>query len=235
MVKARRQILPDVLCRRHGEPHLCHGRLHCTSPLGPFTPQKRNPFFRNTDGLVTGTGHGCDRGRAGGPTLDDLHGSRRRGAWLRASPRAWTAWKLTRTANSMFRLRPRCRSGCRERFPQDKNPPTPGWLPINGGMPAFGSSSAPNLLGRFAVDNELRTWWQPAADDSHPMLTSQFYGSGDDSRRACRSGGTSASTRNRGVMPGPFRYRVELDTARNQWTDDSRPQRKQRRPAHRLP
>ncbi len=29
------------------------------SPLGPFTPQKRNPIFRTTDGLVTGTAHGC--------------------------------------------------------------------------------------------------------------------------------------------------------------------------------
>jgi len=28
------------------------------SPLGPFKKQKRNPFFRKTTGLVTGTGHG---------------------------------------------------------------------------------------------------------------------------------------------------------------------------------
>ena len=28
------------------------------SPLGPFVKQKRNPFFRKTTGLVTGTGHG---------------------------------------------------------------------------------------------------------------------------------------------------------------------------------
>ena len=28
------------------------------SPLGPFTPQARNPIFRTTAGLVTGTAHG---------------------------------------------------------------------------------------------------------------------------------------------------------------------------------
>ena len=29
-----------------------------SSPMGPFTPQKRNPFFATTKGLVTGTSHG---------------------------------------------------------------------------------------------------------------------------------------------------------------------------------
>jgi len=84
-------------------------------------------------------------------------------------------------------------------------------------MPAFGSSSAPNLLGRFAVDNELRTWWQPAADDSHPMLTSQLPAPATIHavRVIWRDVGLDA---NRGVMPGPFRYRVELETTRNQWT-----------------
>jgi hypothetical protein len=92
-----------------------------------------------------------------------------------------------------------------------------GWLPINGAMPTFGTSSAPNLLGRFAVDNELRTWWQPATDDSHPMLTSQFPAPATIHavRVIWRDIGLDS---NRGVMPGPFRYRVELETARNQWT-----------------
>ena len=85
-----------------------------------------------------------------------------------------------------------------------------GWLPINGAMPAFGSSSAPNLLGRFAVDNELRTWWKPAADDSQPTLTSQFPAPATIHavRVIWRDVGLDS---NRGVMPGPFRYRVELE------------------------
>ena len=35
------------------------GAYTSSLPLGPFTPQKRNPFFRNVDGLITGTAHGC--------------------------------------------------------------------------------------------------------------------------------------------------------------------------------
>ena len=35
------------------------GCYTATSPLGPFAPQQRNPIFRTTDGLVTGTAHGC--------------------------------------------------------------------------------------------------------------------------------------------------------------------------------
>ena len=110
----------------------------CTSisPLGPFTPQKRNPFFRNTDGLVTGTGHGCV---VAGPedrlwVFYTIHA-----AWCMVSSAVLgvTAWKLTQTANSTFPQRPRCRNGCRERFQRDKKLREPGWLPVNGGMPSF--------------------------------------------------------------------------------------------------
>ncbi|HLP75930.1 MAG TPA: hypothetical protein VK327_03360, partial [Candidatus Paceibacterota bacterium] len=92
-----------------------------------------------------------------------------------------------------------------------------GWLPINGGRPAFGSSSAPNLPGRFAVDNEMRTWWQPAADDAQPTLTSLFYAPATihSVRVIWRDLGLNTSN---GVKPGPIRYRVELETAKDKWT-----------------
>ena len=58
------------------------GAYTSSSPLGPFTPQKRNPFFRNVDGLITGTGHGCVVAGPEDRLWTVLHDSRRRGAWF---------------------------------------------------------------------------------------------------------------------------------------------------------
>ena len=192
------------------------GAYTSSSPLGPFTPQKRNPFFRNVDGLVTGTGHGCV---VAGPEdrlwtfytirAGVVHGFERRLGMDRVEIDANGELDVP-SATSLPQWLP-------GKIPAGQKSADTGWLPINGGMPAFGSSSAPNLLGRFAVDNEMRTWWQPAADDSHPMLTSQFpaLATIHAVRVIWRDVGLDS---NRGVMPGPFRYRVELETARNQWT-----------------
>lgn len=187
-----------------------------TSPLGPFIPQKRNPFFRNVNGLITGTGHGCV---VAGPE-DEL--------WTIYTVRAGVAHGFERrlgmdrveidTNGELFvpsaTSRPQWLPG---KIPTDIRSADTGWLPINGGTPAIGSSSAPNLLGRFAVDNELRTWWQPADNDPQPVLTSEFYAPAmiHAVRVIWRDIGLDT---NRGVLPGPFRYRVELETGKNQWT-----------------
>ena len=49
-----------------------------------------------------------------------------------------------------------------------------GWLPLNGELQTIGSSDASNLEGRFAVDNDLRTWWQSSETDKAPTLTTSF-------------------------------------------------------------
>src|SRR4029453_11876813 len=49
-----------------------------------------------------------------------------------------------------------------------------GGLPLNASPRTVGSSDAPNLSRRLAVDDDLRTWWQPAADDKAPTLTSNL-------------------------------------------------------------
>ena len=185
------------------------------SPLGPFTPQQRNPIFRTTDGLVTGTAHGCI---VAGPDNElwafytiragVVHGFERRIGMDRAMiddkgelfvppATSWPQWLPGQT-------------------PSGQKSAATGWLPINGGQPTFGSTSAPNLLGRFAVDSELRTWWQPAADDTHPVLTSKFNAPATIHavRVIWRDVGMDT---NRGVKPGPFRYRVELETAKDTW------------------
>jgi GH43 family beta-xylosidase len=216
------------MLKRNGKYHLTYsaagtqnrtyamGCYTAQSPLGPFAPQQRNPIFRTTEGLVTGTAHGCivagpeDRlwtfctVRAG-----VVHGFERRLGMDRVEVDA-NGDLFVPPATSLPQWLP-------GKIPAGQTSADTGWLPVNGGQPTFGSTSAPNLPGRLAVDNELRTWWQPAADDPQPVLTSQFSAPATIQavRVIWRDVGLDA---NRGVNPGPFRYRVELETAKGQWT-----------------
>jgi hypothetical protein len=190
------------------------GCYTAASPLGPFTVQSRNPIFRSTGGLITGTGHGC----------------------IVAGPegRLWAFYTIRAGVANAFERRvgmdraeidssgelfvpaatsvPQWVPG---RAPEGSSS-NPGWLPLNTGMPTLGSSCAPNLPGRFAVDDEMRTWWQPAPDDSQPTLTSKFVGPAEVHaiRIIWRDVGLDAK---RGVVPGPFRYRVEINRGGDDW------------------
>lgn len=185
------------------------------SPLGPFTPQKHNPIFRSPEGLVTGTAHGCI---VAGPQ-DQL--------WVFYTIRAGVAHGFERRlgmdraeigpdgelfvpgATSLPQWAP-------SHAPSGAASAATGWLPINGGVPTLGSSSAPNLSGGLAVDNELRTWWQPAANDPHPVLTSTFLAPATIHavRVIWRDIGLNTT---QGVAAGPFRYRVEVETTPGKW------------------
>jgi hypothetical protein len=187
-----------------------------SSPLGPFTPQKRNPFFRTSEGLVTGSAHGS----------------------IAAGPEncLWVFYTLRVGVTHIFERRlgmdrvevddngelhvpaatslPQWLPG---NAPADPGDSATGWLPINGGCLTIGSTTAPNLQGRFAVDNDLRTWWQPEAQDKLPSITSRFYAAATIHavRVAWRDVGLDTRS---GAKPGPFRFRVELETAKDQWT-----------------
>lgn len=185
-------------------------------PMGPFVPQQRNPIFRTTEGLVTGTAHGCI---VAGPE-DRLwtfytiragvaHGFERRLGMDRVEMDA-NGELFVPPATSLPQWLP-------GKIPAGQKSADTGWRPVNGGQPTFGSTMAPNLPGRLAVDNELRTWWQPVADDVQPVLTSQFGAPAviHAVRVIWRDVGLDA---NRGVNPGPFRFRVELETEKGKWT-----------------
>ena len=91
------------------------------------------------------------------------------------------------------------------------------WLPLNGDLRTIGSSNAANLEGRFAVDNSMLTWWQPSDEDIAPILTTEFL---DKSivrsvRIIWRDIGLDTA---KGIKPEPIRYRVELETGKDQWT-----------------
>lgn len=182
-----------------------------TSPLGPFTPQQRNPFFRNTHGLLTGTAHGSI---VAGPEnrlwvfysilAATVHGFERRIGMDRVELDANGDLHVP-VATSTPQWLP------------GKSATAPDWLPMNATLPTIASSNAPNLTGRFAVDESLSTWWQPAADDAAPILTTSFSApAGIHAVRVIwRDVGLDPK---KGVKPGPFRYRVEIESAPGQWT-----------------
>jgi len=186
------------------------------SPLGPFRPLKRNPILRTVDGLITGSGAGSI---VAGPE-DQLwafytvragvvHIFERRIGMDRAEIDA-NGELVVHGATSIPQWLP-------GKTPPDAKSADRGWLPINGFVQTLGSTDAPNLPGRFAVDNEMRTWWQPAENDTQPVLTSTFGAPATIHavRLIWRDIGLDTK---HDLKPGPFRYRVELETAKDQWT-----------------
>lgn len=180
------------------------------SPLGAFVPQKRNPIFRSTEGLITGTGHGCIV-RGPGNRLwvfytvfaGVAHGFERRLALDRAEIDA-NGEIFVPAATSTPQALPGDTS----------NEP---WLALNESEPNFGTSNAPNSSGRFAADNSLTTWWLPAAEDAQPALTAHFSAKAvvHAARVIWRDVGLDTTS---GKNPGPFRYRIEAETAPGVWT-----------------
>lgn len=183
------------------------------SPLGPFTPQKNNPVMRSTAGLITGTAHGSI---VAGPH-DSL--------WAFYTVRAATVHGFERRLgmDPAFiaedgELHVHGPSAMPQRFTtDDRGAVSTGWVPLNAHMRTAGSTTATNLSGRLAVDEDLRTWWQPAADDQAPTLTSALRGLAmvHAVRIAWRDVGLDSA---KGVVAGPFRYRVEAETSPNTWT-----------------
>ena len=185
------------------------------SPLGPFVPQKRNPILRTVDGLVTGTAHGCVVAGPEGKLwafytirAGVVHAFERRLGMDRAEIDA-NGELVVQGASSLPQWLP-------GKSPAGTPSAATAWMPLNHGMRTIGSTSAPNLAGRFAVDNDLRTWWQPAEGDASPTLTSSFMtpASVHAVRIVWRDVGLDAR---HGVLPGPVRYQVELETGREKW------------------
>ena len=188
------------------------GALTSKSPLGPFTPQKNNPILRSTEGLITGTAHGSF---AEGPnhslwafyTLRAavVHGFERRlgmdlayigeDGELHVKPPSSVPQRLAGTSQGAV---------------------SAGWAPLNANRWTSATSAAGNLSSRLAVDNDLRTWWQPRADDVTPVLTSALVGGATVRaiRIVWRDIGLNTG---KGITPGPFRYKVEVQTASGSW------------------
>ena len=188
--------------------------MGCTvsdSPLGPFVPQKRNPIFRTTAGLITGTAHGAIvRGPQGKlwtfytVFAGVVHGFERRLGLDIAEIDADGELYVPRATSS-------------PQFLPGVNTSTAAWLPLNHLEPTTSSSHAPNTAGRFAVDDNLLTTWLPASNEAEPSLTTTFSARATihAARVIWRDIGLDTMA---GVRPGPFRYRIEAETAPDVWT-----------------
>lgn len=184
------------------------------SPLGPFVPQKHNPVLRTTTGLVTGTAHGC--------VVEGPHNS----LWAFYTVRAGVVHGFERRLGmdpayigADGELHVDGASSLPRRLATTAKGAEPtGWLPLNAGPRTVGSSDAPNLSGRLAVDEDLRMWWQPAVDDKAPTLTSNLTTPGAVVRAVRVIWRDVGLNTKEGAKPGAFRYRVEVRTAANAWT-----------------
>ena len=187
-----------------------------SSPMGPFLPQKRNPILRTVDGLITGPAHGCI---VAGPEnqLWAFYSVRAGVAHIYDSRIGMDPAEIDTNGELVVRGATSLPQWLPGKMPSDAKSTDCGWLPINGAMQTLGSTNAPNLWGRLAVDNEMRTWWQPAEGDTKPTLTSAFSAPATINAVRLIWRDIGLDTKN-GVLPGPFRYRVELETARDQWT-----------------
>lgn len=180
------------------------------SPLGSFAPQKRNPIFRTTSGLVTGTAHGCI---VPGPRGElwtfytvfagVAHGFERRVGLDRAALDAQGELYVPAATTTPQAL------------PGDAS--TEAWPALNESEANLGSSNAPNTSGRLAADNSLTTWWLPDAGDTAPSLTAHFLARASirGARVIWRDAGLDTTS---GKNPGAFRYRIEAETAPGTWT-----------------
>jgi hypothetical protein len=188
------------------------GCLTSKSPMGPFTPQKNNPILRSTEGLITGTAHGSF---AEGPNASlwafytvragVVHGFERRlgmdpayigkDGELHANAPSSTPQRITGTPEGVVAA---------------------GWVPLNGNRWTSATTASGNLSSRLAVDNDLRTWWQPQAGDAVPALTSALVSNATVRaiRIVWRDIGLNTA---KGITPGPFRYKVEVQNASGSW------------------
>lgn len=131
-------------------------------PLGPFTPQKNNPYSYHPGGFLPGAGHGS--------TMEDISGN------------FWHTATMRISINHIFERRVGLwpagfdRDGelfCNQRFgdwprriTQEQQDPweEPEWMLLSAGKSTAASSEAPDCPAANAVDENVQNWWKPAGN-----------------------------------------------------------------------
>lgn len=176
------------------------------SPLRGFRCQKRNPLTTHRHGIVGGAGHGCVE-----------HGP---------DNSLWAFYTIAVPYLHMYERRigmdpvavdengelycPRGVSDTPQYIPgyhSDTNKVL-GYVNLTGWLRPTASSTASGRDAIYAVDESCLSFWQPADDDKEPVLTCDLMGS-------FTVGAVRIFWRDldlnyeKGVIPGPIRYRVE--------------------------
>lgn len=186
------------------------GAYKSKEPLGGFVSQPNNPILRKTTGLVPGSGHGSI---VRGPNntlwafvtsiVGNYHVFERRvGMYPMGIDADGNLFGLP------VRDVPQNAPGV-VAHPEKGN--ETGWLPVTARMIGTASSVAGGQTPDYAIDDNCRTWWQPAADDKAPSLTIDLKTIYDVAgfRILWAEPGLDYK---KGSVPGPIRYRVLYQT-----------------------
>jgi len=186
----------------------CMAAYVAESPLGPFRPQPRNPILFDNHGLVAGPGQGCIV-RGPGETLwafytclvRNRHIFERR---IGMDPAGFDADGNLVVPGGASEI-PGWAPGTRPR-PETGN--DAGLLPVTIDKPFRASSETDGRDAAYALDNSMRTWWLPAEDDPCPWLEVDLHAAFvvSAARIIWQDEGLDYAA---GILPGPFRYRLE--------------------------
>ena len=141
----------------------CDGVYVSDTPLGPFVPQKNNPFSLSPGGFVTGAGHGS--------TFEDREGRLWHTATTQISvnhpfERRLGLWRAAYDADGELY--------CDQRFgdwPRHVDAPLfsdPEWMLLSYGKPVTASSGE---NAEAVTDENCRTWWTADPTDTAPTVT----------------------------------------------------------------
>ncbi|MDI1248295.1 MAG: family 43 glycosylhydrolase [Lacunisphaera sp.] len=189
------------------------GTYKGSSPLGDFVYQNKNPVLRKPFGVVPGSGHGSIV-RGPNDTLwafvtsvvGNYHVFERRVGLFPVG--IDSEGDLVGLA---VRDVPQHAPGTLA-HPEKGN--EAGWLPVSVRTIATASSVAPGRTADYAMDDSARTWWQPADNDESPALTLDLKSTYEVAAvRVLWS--EPGLDHEKGVLPGPVRYRVLAQASRN--------------------
>lgn len=173
--------------------------MKSASPLGEFVHQKDNPFFMTDKGLVTGTSHGS--------IWQDANGD----WWINHCVIVGAYFGFERMlAQDRLRFEPN------GDIAVGTGTETPQWLPSSGRKGDTGWKAIP-LSTRCpeAADNSFATWTTVDSLPSKFVFEFPSVRTIESFRIIWRDLGLDT---NRGVLPGPYRYRIDYRTNGMWWT-----------------
>lgn len=184
-------------------------------PLEGFVYQKNNPVCNNRFGLIRGGGHGCI---VEGPKdtmwafyTCPVKYSHMFERCVAMDPVAINEdGELVALPNTDF---PQWAPGVKE-APYSQN--DTGLFPLTYNEITSATSNVPGRDALYAVDESMLTWWQPLPEDEDRTLTVSLWGRYAVSAARVIWRDVDMNYEG-GILPGPFQYKIEVSTDRENW------------------